>query len=73
MKIHQLLSGIGIAITNEEQQFVSKHKFGVRLAQLDEHDQWIAQNLVRKGVYSISNDSNTLINNLNETPSRRTI
>jgi hypothetical protein len=67
MKIHQLLSGIDIAVTNEEQRFMERHEQQVRLTSLDEHDQWLAQNLVRKGIYTISKDSSTLIKNLNET------
>jgi hypothetical protein len=67
MKIGQLLSGLAIAITNEEQQFIDTHHDRVKLTSLDEHEQWLAQNMVRKGLYSISNDSTTLIKNLNET------
>lgn len=67
MKIHQLLDGIGVAITNEEQQFISRHDNNVRLSSLDDHDVWLAQSLVRKGVYSISKDSSTLSKNINET------
>jgi hypothetical protein len=67
MKIHQLLSGVGVAITNEEQQFISRHDNNVRLSSLDDHDVWVAQSLVRKGVYSISKDNSTLSKNINET------
>lgn len=67
MKIHQLLSGVGVAITNEEQQFISRHDNNVRLNSLDDHDVWVAQSLVRKGVYSISKDNSTLSKNINET------
>jgi hypothetical protein len=67
MKIGQLLSGIGIALTNQEESFLKKHKDNVSLTSLDEHDQWLAQNLVRKGIYSISKDSQTLIKKLDET------
>jgi hypothetical protein len=67
MKIRQLLSGFDIAITNDEHQFMERHNNDVRLTSLDEHDQWIAQTLVRKGVYTISKDSTTLIKNLHET------
>jgi hypothetical protein len=70
MKIQQLLGGISIAVTNEEQQFMERHKDHVKLSSLDDHDQWLAQNMVRKGLYSISNDSTTLIKNLNETNSQ---
>ena len=66
MRIHQLLSGPSIVLTNEENSFVRKHHSEVRLTSLDEHDQWLAQCLVRKGVYQISKDNITLINNLNE-------
>jgi hypothetical protein len=67
MKINQLLSGISIALTNAEQQFVESHGKSVRLASLDDHNRWVAQSLVRKGVYDISRDSTTLINKLHET------
>ena len=65
MKIHQLLGGPAIALTNEETHFVKKHNDQVKITSLDEHDQWLAQSLVRKGVYQISKDSNTLVNSLN--------
>ena len=67
MKIAQLLSGMSIAITNEEQDFIQTHRDRVKITSLDEHEQWLAQNMVRKGLYSISNDSTTLLKNLNET------
>jgi predicted secreted protein len=66
MRLVQLLSGLGLAITNEEHQFINRHETAVRLTALDDHGQWIAQNLVRKGVYSISNDNRTLIKNVSE-------
>jgi hypothetical protein len=67
MKIGQLLSGMHIALTNEEKSFVEKHRDHISLTSLDEHDQWLAQNLVRKGIYSISNDNRTLVKKLDET------
>lgn len=66
MKIHQLLSGVGIPVNNEEQRFIENHDNNIKLTSLDEHDQWLAQSLVRKGVYTISKDNVTLIKNLNE-------
>jgi hypothetical protein len=66
MRIYQLLSGIDIALTNEEQLFVEKYNRTVSLASLKEHDQWVAQNLVRRGIYSISNDNKTLIKKVHE-------
>lgn len=65
MKIHQLVGGPTIALTNEETSFVAKHNDQVKLTSLDDHDQWLAQSLVRKGVYQISKDSTTLVNSLN--------
>jgi hypothetical protein len=67
MKIHQLLGGLSVVVTNEEQRFIERHRDQVKLTSLDDHDQWLAQNMVRKGLYSISNDSTTLIKNLHET------
>lgn len=67
MKIAQLLNGIGIAITNEERAFIDKHADQVSILSLNDHDQWLAQNLVRKGVYTISKDSNRIIKKLDET------
>lgn len=66
MKISQLLSGFTTHITNEESRFIKTHTDNIKLSSLDEHDQWLAQNLVRKGVYAISNDSNTLVSKLDE-------
>jgi len=65
MKIHQLLSGLDIPVNNEENKFIERHQ-RVQLTSLDEHDQWLAQGLVRKGIYKISKDSNLLIKNVNE-------
>jgi len=66
MKIHQLLSKVDIALSNEETRFLENHDRDVRITSLDDHDRWVAQNLVRKGVFSLSNDSTTLIKNLHE-------
>ena len=68
MKIYQLLSKVQLPVTNEENRFILKHQ-RVRISSLDERDQWIAQNLVRKGIYEISKDTNTLIKVVNETDS----
>lgn len=67
MKIEHLISGFGISLSNEETQFVKKHGSSVKISSLDEHAQWIAQNLVRKGAYSISSDNNTLIREIHDT------
>lgn len=67
MKISQLISGYPTFITNEEQKFVNIHRESVQLSSLNERDHWLAQNLVRKGFYTISKDDNTLVKNINET------
>jgi len=69
MKIAQLLSGVDIPLTNQEKQFVENHDTSIKILNLSEHDQWLAQNLVRKGIYSISKDSKTLVKKINETDS----
>jgi len=61
MKISQLLSGHHTMVTNEEQKFINRNRSSVKLTALDERDSWLAQNLVRKGLYNISKDNNTLI------------
>lgn len=66
MKIEQLLTGLKIMLTNQEHDFVTKHKNEISLSSLSENDLWMAQNLVRKGIYSISNNSKTLIKKLDE-------
>lgn len=69
MKIIHLLSGLSTPITNEEREFIKQHPDAVKITSLGEHDQWLAQNLVRKDVYRISTDNNTLHNNINESDS----
>ncbi len=66
MKIHQLVSGYGVPVTNEEQQFIKRHGDSVKLTALDEHDLWLAQGIVRKGLYNVDNDNVTLIKKSNE-------
>lgn len=65
MKISQLLDGIHIVLTNQESEFINSHQDKIRLTGLSEQEVWIAQNLVRKGVYSISNN-NILVKKLDE-------
>lgn len=65
MKIIQLLSGLAVHLTNEEKAFV-KNNPEVKITGLNEHDNWLAQNLVRKGVYTISKDNNTLVKQTND-------
>ena len=63
MKIHHILGGVSVIVTNEEREFIRSHRDIVPLASLDEREVWIAQNLVRKNVYNVSEDSNSIILN----------
>jgi hypothetical protein len=65
MKIVELLS-FSISLTNEEYQFLESHPSKFSIAQLMDKDQLTARNLVRKGIYEISNDSQYLIKKTNE-------
>jgi hypothetical protein len=73
MKIVQLLTGLPTVVTNEERDFIQHHPERVKITSLSEHDQWLAQTLVRKGIYSISKDNVTLINNSNEKDTRTSL
>jgi hypothetical protein len=57
MKILDVINSIGVAVNNEERTFLNKHGDDIRLTSLDEREIWLAQNLVRKGLYEISNDA----------------
>lgn len=63
MKIAHLLSGLPIILTNTEQAFLETHKSSISLTTLNERDLWMAQTLVRKGIYSIDKDNQTLHKN----------
>jgi hypothetical protein len=60
MKIYQLLD-IPVILNNEEERFLESHSDRLSIDSLYEREYIVAQNLVRKGVYSISNDSKHLI------------
>ena len=61
MKIHQVLGAPAILITNEEQNFIKSHHNEIAIKSLYDREEVLARNLVRKGVYEISNDSNNII------------
>jgi hypothetical protein len=61
MKIHQVLGAPSIILTNEEQKFIKSHHTEIAIRSLYDRDEVIARNLVRKGVYEISNDNNNII------------
>ena len=63
MKIHQLIQGPSIAITNEEKNFIDSHGERVSLYSLNEHEIWLAQNLVRKQVYVLTKDNRYIVIN----------
>ena len=61
MRIHHITNGISIIVTNEERQFMSKNDdHDITIESLDDHEQWIAQNLIRKGVYTLSKDKKNI-------------
>ena len=63
MKIHQLLGQASIIITNEETRFIKNHSDTVALSSLNDHEMWVAQNLVRKNVYQLTNDNKKIVIN----------
>jgi len=69
MKIYQLLRDITVPLNNEEHHFVESHGDRIKLTSLDEHQFWLAQNLVRKGLYEISEDNNHILRIKHEQPS----
>lgn len=65
MKIAQLLSKMAIPVSNEDHEFMSKYKVA-HLDRLNEHELWVAQNLVRRGIYKLSNDNITIIKTVHD-------
>ena len=61
MRIHQLLDSPPVFITNEEHTFIKNHHDIISIYNLRDREEVIARNLVRKGIYEISNDSSKLI------------
>jgi hypothetical protein len=57
MKIIDVINSIGVVINREEREFVSRYGDDVQLTNLNEREVWLAQNLVRKGLYEISNSA----------------
>jgi hypothetical protein len=60
MRYHEIKGIPSIIITNEEQNFINEHGERVELSFLDEHQSYVANLLVRKGVYSLSKDRNVI-------------
>ena len=65
MKIAHLLD-LTLALSNEEHQFVESNGNTFKISALSEKERIVARNLVRKGVYEISKDNQTLIKKINE-------
>ena len=61
MKIHQILGAPPIILTNEEKDFVRRHRNEVSLHNLFDREEILARNLVRKGVYEMSDDSQHIV------------
>jgi hypothetical protein len=55
MRLHQILDSVEIILNNREKSFVESHGDTIHLGGLDEADSFLAQGLVRKGVYQTSN------------------
>ena len=73
MKIHHLLDRASIAITNEEHSFINAHHTSISLSSLNERESWIAQNLVRKNVYTLTKDSRNIVINRGQESNRSII
>lgn len=58
-----------LPLTNEESQFLEDHPGSFRINSLMGREEVIARNLVRKGIYEISKDNQTLVK-VNEKTSR---
>jgi hypothetical protein len=63
MRIHQLLGPASIMVTNEEKKFINSHSDTISLTSLNDHEMWLAQNLVRKNVYQLTNDNKNIVIN----------
>jgi len=72
MKIHQILGEPSIILTNEEKKFIRSHHEEIPIDMLYDREEVLARNLVRKGVYEISND-NTRIILRKDSSSRKTV
>lgn len=60
MRLHQILDSVEIILNNQEKAFVEGHGDMILLSGLDEADSFLAQGLVRKGVYETSRCGNKL-------------
>ena len=73
MKIHQVLGAPSILLTNEENEFIKNHRHEIPIHSLYDREEILARNLVRKGVYEISNDSTHMILKTNATDRKKLI
>ena len=61
MKMQELYTGIGVSLTNEENSFLTLHGYNVPVSSLNDRQEWIAQSLIKKGIYDYSSDRKHLI------------
>ena len=60
MRIHHLLDSTPIILTNEEYHFIKSRPDEFKLTALEDRELVVARNLVRKGIYEISKDNQSL-------------
>jgi hypothetical protein len=66
MKIHHIVGAPSIILTNEERDFIKNHHKEIPIKSLYDREEVLARNLVRKGVYEISNDSTLIVLKTND-------
>jgi hypothetical protein len=70
MRIHQILGEPSVIITNEERNFIFRNSPKISISKLIDRDEVIARNLVRKGVYEVSEDSESIVLKVSNTHKR---
>ena len=61
MRIHQILGAPSIILTNEERNFIFSHSPKISISKLIDRDEVVARTLLRKGVYEVSDDSQSIL------------
>jgi hypothetical protein len=61
MRLHQILGAPSIILTNEEREFIFRHNPRITISKLLDRDEVLARNLVRKGVYDVSDSNEEIV------------